>query len=143
MTETLAGTMQTLQKLTADITISVWEATVNSDQLSTTITLYKDALLKTVKSTAPTHEAAPPITGQYEDPRLTRDLDRKKRQFLLEFTNGESEGKSIMELKERIDIALSNTTLVNFALNLPRPLGAGVPMTSCTQCSAGRSEPTG
>ncbi len=109
-TETLAGTTQTLQKLTADMTISVREATANSDQLSTTITSYKDALLKTVKSTAPTREAAPPITGQYEDPRLTRDLDRKKRQFLLEFTNGESEGKSITELKERIDIALSNIT---------------------------------
>ncbi len=33
--------------------------------------------------------------------------------------------------------------VVNFAMNPPEPLGAGVPMTSCTQCGAGRSEPMG
>jgi len=43
-----------------------------------------------------------------EDPRLTRDLERKKRQTLLELNPDETTTKSITELKEKIDAALNS-----------------------------------
>ena len=45
-----------------------------------------------------------------EDPRLTWDLDRKNRQFLIEMGKEVVEGRSATELKEKIKDALHSMT---------------------------------
>ncbi len=105
-TATLAGATESLQKMSVDISKSVKEATATSDQLTNTMSTYKEALLTTSSPTTRGPTTMAPKHG--EDPRLTRDLERKKCQILLELNPDETTTKSITELKEKIDAALNS-----------------------------------
>lgn len=86
------GLVETLQKLTGDIGKSVKEATEASDQLSSTVTMYKEVLTKSL----PVRQAPTVLQGNNaEDPRLARDVDRKQRQILIELSKEYTEGKSV------------------------------------------------
>jgi hypothetical protein len=116
-TTALLGTTDTLQKLVQDIGNSVKETTVASSQLSNTVCSYKDALLTTSNTNGPA--TSPASNNTCEDPRLVRDLDCKQRQLLLELDKEFTEGKSVAELKDKIDAALS-------CITPPPPEGARV-----------------
>ena len=70
--------------------------------------MYKEALV-TTNSMKPRnwdqHSGTEPGSN---DPRLNRDLDRKSKQILLEFEKDFCKDKSVAEIKEKIDDALSN-----------------------------------
>ena len=107
-TETLTGTTETLQKIAQEIGSSVKEASESTDQLSNTVTLYKEALLTANNTAAQTNAPQPHKTK--EDPRLMRDLNRKNRQLLIEMGKEALEGKSTTELKEKIEAVLQGMT---------------------------------
>ena len=109
-TETLTNKTETLQKIAQEIGSSAKEASESTDQLSSTVTSYKEALLLTAKNTDPRTSAMQPHKT-VEDPRLTRDLDRKNRQLLIEWGKEVAEGKSATELKEKIEAALQDMSL--------------------------------
>ncbi len=113
----LAGATEMLQKLTQDIGNSVKEVMATTGQLSSTVSSYKEALLSKSNTAMQSNNQTP--TRPSEDPRLTRDLERKSRQILLELSTDEIEGKSITELKEKVDAALSS-------ISPPPPEGAKV-----------------
>jgi hypothetical protein len=104
----LAGKTEALQKLARVVESSAKVTSTSSDQLTNTVTSYKEALLS-AGNTTPRNSATQSPTAR-EDPRLTRDLDRKQRQFLLEMGKEVVEGKSVTELKEKIDAVLSSLT---------------------------------
>ena len=107
-TSTLSGTAEAFQKLASEMDSNVKEATAMSNQLTSTVTTYKDALLG--NNTPKAHESMQAQGNNHVDPRLTRDLDRKQRQILIEVSKDYTEGKSATEIKERIDEALSSVT---------------------------------
>ena len=107
-TETLTSKTETLQKIAQEIGSSAKEASESTDQLSNTVTSYKEALL--TANNAASRPNAPQLHKTMEDPRLTRDLDRKNRQLLIEMGKEAVEGKSATELKEKIEAALQSIT---------------------------------
>ena len=107
-TNTLSGTAEAFQKIAVEMGSNVKEATAMSDQLTSTVTTYKEALLNT--KTPRTESTAHTQVSNSEDPRLARDLDRKQRQILIEVSKEYTEGKSVTEIKEKIDAALSSFT---------------------------------
>ena len=102
------GAAGVLQKLTQDLGNSTREATATSNQLSSTMFSYKEVLLTANSSNKQEMQVA--ATGTNEDFRLTRDLDRKQRQILLELSKSYSESRSRTNLKEKINAALANVT---------------------------------
>ena len=107
-TETLTSKTETLQKIAQEIGSSAKEASELTDQLSNMVTSYKEALL-TASNAAP-RSSATQLHKSMEDPRLMQDLDRKNRQFLIEMGKETLEGRSAMELKEKIEAALHSMT---------------------------------
>jgi uncharacterized protein YukE len=105
---TITGATEALQKLTQEMGNSVKETSETSNQLTTAATTYRDALL-TASNKSP-QAGQPEAPMRHEDPRLTRDLDCKQCQILLELGKEFTEGKSAVELKETIDTALSSIT---------------------------------
>jgi hypothetical protein len=108
MTSTLLGTVEAFEKLALDMDSNVKEATVMLDQLTSTVTTYNEALLnmKASQMENTTHVQS----SNNKDLRLARDLDHKQRQILIEISKEYTEGKSAMEIKEKIDEALSSFT---------------------------------
>ena len=102
----LTGKTEALQNLAQEIGNSAKEASVTTDQLSNMMTSYKEALL-TAATSAPRANAMQTVKVS-EDPRLTRDLDRKSRQLLIELGKETVESKSASELKGKIEAALSS-----------------------------------
>ena len=80
----LSEAMVTLQTLTQDLGNSTREASATSNQLTTTVTSYKEALLSASSKIAQAPQ--PEMNRASEDPRLTRDLDCKQCQILLELS---------------------------------------------------------
>ena len=107
-TSTISGATEALQKITQDLGNSTREASETSNQLSNTATSYKEALLTVGNKNR--QEAQPTVNRAQEDPRLTRDLDRKQRQILLEVSKEYSEAKSVTDLKEKVNAAIANIT---------------------------------
>ena len=107
----LAGKTEDLQKLAQEVGSSARNTIASSDQLSNTVTLYKDALLTAGKAAA---GAAAKQRHQSSDsseyPRLTRDLDRKSQQLLVELGKETMDSKSTTELRENIDAVLRDLT---------------------------------
>lgn len=104
--ETLADKTETLQKLATELGSRAKEASASTDQLSSTVSSYKEALITASKTPPQANRVQLPKTC--EDPRLTRDHDRRNRQILMEMGKDVVEGKSASELKERIDAALQD-----------------------------------
>jgi hypothetical protein len=102
----LSNTSEALQKVARDIDHNTKEAKDTSTQLTSSVTTYKEALLSkgNVNGVASTQ----PGPRYQEDPRLTRDLDRKQRQILIEFNKSFTEDKSGVELREKINAALTD-----------------------------------
>ena len=73
--DTLTGKTEALQKLASDLGSCAKEASASTDQLSNTVSLYKEALITASKSTSQDNRVQTPKSN--EDPRLTRDLDGK------------------------------------------------------------------
>ena len=71
MTVVIADVSETLQKVAHNIDNSVKETTATSNQLSTTITSYKEALLS-VNNTNTQAASPAPNNSRYEDPRLAK-----------------------------------------------------------------------
>ena len=105
-TVVLTGKTEALQNLAQEIGNSAKEASANTDQLSNTMSSYKEALL-TVATNMPRVNAAQTAKVS-EDPRLTRDLDRKSWQLLIELGKETVESKSASELKDKIEAALND-----------------------------------
>lgn len=114
---TLSGTAEAFKKLAADMGSNVKEATEVSDQLTNTVTTYKEALMSATTKAATTPTA--PQNNSAEDPRLSRDVDRKQRQILIELSKEYTEGKSVTEIKEKIDETLGS-------FDPPAPEGAKI-----------------
>ena len=105
-TVALTGKTEALQNLAQEIGNSAKVASATTDQISNTMTSYKEALL-TVATAAP-RVTATQTAKVSEDPRLTRDLDRKSRQLLIELGRETVESKSASELKDKLETALSS-----------------------------------
>ena len=75
-TSIISGAADVLQKLMQDLGNSTREATATSNQLSSTMFSYKEVLL--IANSSNKQEMQVAATGTNEDPRLTRDLDRKQ-----------------------------------------------------------------
>ena len=105
-TATLTDKTEALQSLAQEIGNSAKEASATTDQISSTMTSYKEALL-TVATNTPRVNATQ-TTKVSEDPRLTRDLDRKSRQLLIELGKETVESKSASEIKEKLETALKS-----------------------------------
>ena len=105
-TAKLAGSTEALQKTAQEMGCSAKEASATTEQLANTVTTYKEALL-TASNEMPRTGARQTATTN-EDPRLTRDLDRRSRQILVEIGKEAVEGKSAVEIKERLENALKN-----------------------------------
>lgn len=75
-TSIISGAADVLQKLMQDLRNSTREATATSNQLSSTMFSYKEVLL--IANSSNKQEMQVAATGTNEDPRLTRDLDRKQ-----------------------------------------------------------------
>ena len=116
-TVALTGKTEALQNLAQEIGNSAKEATATMDQISSTMILYKEALL-TVATITP-RDLTMQTAKVSEDPRLTRNLDRKSQQILIELGKETVESKSASELKEKLKAALSS-------LDLSPPKGATV-----------------
>lgn len=69
----IAGTSETLQKVAHKIDSSAKESTDTSNQLSTTVTSYKEALLSVNNNSNQGKTLA--SSNSYKDPRLAKDLD--------------------------------------------------------------------
>ena len=104
----IMGAAETLQKLTQELGDSAKEASATSNQLSTIMTSYKEALLSVGNRS--TQESQAKAARMNIDPRLTRDLDQKQCQILLELNKEYSESKSGTNLKAKINTVLANVT---------------------------------
>ena len=103
-TVALTSKTEALQNLVQEISNSAKEASATTDQISSTMSLYKEALLKAA-TTTPRGNALQ--TAQVsEDPRLIHDLDRKSWQLLIELGKEKVESKSTSELKDKFEDAL-------------------------------------
>ena len=79
-TSALSGTAETFQKLTLNMDTNVKVATETSDQLSNTVSSYKEAILKSASlQHHQPHSSKPALI----DPKVLRDMDRKARQISL------------------------------------------------------------
>ena len=106
-TVVIADASETLQKVAHDIDNSMKETAATSNQLSTTVTSYKEALLSVNNANTQVASLAP-NNSRYEDPRLAKDLDHKQRQLLLELSKEYTEGLSVTGLKEKIEAAIKD-----------------------------------
>ena len=99
---------ETLQKVAKDIDHSTKEAKDTSSQLTSSISTYKGALL----SLGNTNTATPAHAGTrtQEVPRLTRELDCKQCQILIEFDKSFTDDRSGLDLKEKIENMLKEST---------------------------------
>ena len=105
-TVVLTDKMEALQSLAQEIGNSAKEAMASTDQISSTMVSYKEALL-TAASTTP-RALATQTAKVSEDPRLTRDLDRKSRQLLIELGKETVKSKSASEIKDKLEAALKS-----------------------------------
>ena len=83
---------------------SAKEASATTDQISSTMSSYKEALLKAAM-TMPRGNALQTAKVS-EDLRLIHDLDRKSWQLLIELGKDIVERKSASELKDKFEDAL-------------------------------------
>ena len=98
----LKGKTEAQQSLAQEIGNSAKEASATTDQISNTMTSYKEALLTAAMTT-------PWVTTKVsEDMRLIQDLDRKSWQLLIELGKETVESKSASELKDKLETALSS-----------------------------------
>ena len=74
-TAKLTSNMEVLQKMAQEMGCSAKEASATTEQLASTVSSYKEVLLK-VSNALPWVEVKQSAAAS-EDPRLTRDLDRK------------------------------------------------------------------
>ena len=74
-TAKLTGNMEVLQKMAQEMGCSAKEASATTEQLASTVSSYKEILLK-ASNALPWVEVKQSAAAS-EDPRLTRDLDRK------------------------------------------------------------------
>ena len=89
---TLRATAETLHKAAQDIDSNNREVKDTSTQLTSSVSTYKEALLAVGNAGFATNAHA--TSRNQEDPRLTRDLERKQRQLLIEFSKDFTEGMS-------------------------------------------------
>lgn len=87
---------------TNDIGKSIAQVTDTSSQLANTATSYKDALLKSSKHAT---DHSPDKSAQV-DPRITRDIERKTRQILVDTLDPKIAVSSLAELKEKVNEAI-------------------------------------
>ena len=107
--EKLTDNTETLQRMAQEMGCSAKEASATTEQLASTVSSYKEALL-TAGNALP-RAGTKQMATTNEDPRLTRDLDRKSRQILVEIGREVIEGKSATEIKEKMEAVLNGMDL--------------------------------
>jgi hypothetical protein len=85
---------------------SLAKVTDTSSQLENTASTYRDALHNDRTQQPPPQSANPNLV----DPRVTREIDRKARQILIEMKDASIMGASLAEIKEKVRTALEATT---------------------------------
>lgn len=91
---------------TDDIGKSIAQVTDTSSQLANTATNYKDALLRSSEQHTKTLTRGQGAPTQV-DPKITRDIERKSRQILIDTTDPRISEASQAEIKEKVSTAIS------------------------------------
>ena len=71
-------------------------------QLETLASSYKDTLLKALTHPTPSYPAPQRSETETLDPTIDRDVERKSRQVLIDFTNDQFTSLSEVEIKSRL-----------------------------------------
>ena len=105
-TAKLKGNTEAMQMIAQEMGSSAKEASAMTEQLASTVTLYKEALLR-VGNALP-QGGMKQTTAANEDPGLMGDLDRKSRQLLIDIGREVIKGKSATEIKEKMEATLNS-----------------------------------
>ena len=101
-TKKLGEAAEAISKATEDVNKNLVEVSDTSSKLTNTVSSYKDMLLaaprpQTVGTMAGPRHSAP------SDPKISRDIDRKARQVLVDIYNKEITNQSLDELKTKFN----------------------------------------
>ncbi|KAF8256929.1 hypothetical protein EI94DRAFT_1709914 [Lactarius quietus] len=109
---TLSETAKTLKKLSLDMGNNVKAVMETLDQLTNTVSSYKEVLLKEVPPPLahPQQQQHCERTSPQVDPKILRDVDRKARQILIDSQDTDITGASIAELREKVHSAINGVT---------------------------------
>jgi hypothetical protein len=103
--EQLCKTAERLESATAEIHAKVITVKSTTSQLETTVNTYKDALLKIPAQLSRTGEG-----NSLMDLVIGRSADRKMRQVLIDFTDGQMISLSVEAIKEKVTEAIKKVT---------------------------------
>ena len=98
---------ESIKATTNDIGKSIAQVLDTSSQLANTATSYKDALLKSNEQQA--HPRDLESTPQV-DPRVTRDVDRKSHQILIDTLDPKIAEMSLAGIKEKVSATMTAIT---------------------------------
>ena len=91
-----------ISKATEDVSKNLAEASDTSSKLTNTVSSYKDMLL-TAPKLQPVGTAAGPKRSTTTDPKISRDIERKAKQVLVDIYNKEVVNQSLDELKSKFN----------------------------------------
>ena len=103
--EQFLGATKELTKEASVMSKAVATVSSKATQLETTVNTYKDALLK-----APTQTAPQRIDTEFTDPAIDRDVERKSRQVLINFSDDQITSLSEFEIKSRLYESLAQVS---------------------------------
>jgi hypothetical protein len=89
---------------------SLAKVTDTNSQLENTASTYRDALCSDRSQQQPAHIAS--TNTMLADPRVTREVDRKARQILIETKDETIMGASLAEIKEKVCNAIEAVTVI-------------------------------
>ncbi len=100
----LEETTSKIQEIIKDASKNLDEVAKTSNNLNTTVSTYKDALLTPAATLQRKYTTAPLFNPA--DPRITRDSERKARQILIDSANRDFLNQSIEALKDKLNAAI-------------------------------------
>jgi hypothetical protein len=101
-TKKLGETADMIHKASIDVSKNVAEVTDTSSKLTNTVSTYKEMLLAMPQPQIP-GDTVRSKAGATTDPKISRDIERKAKQVLIDVYNKEVTNQSLEEIKNKIN----------------------------------------
>ena len=101
-TTKLGEVAETISKASEDVSKNLAEASDTSNKLTNTVSSYRDMLLAALRPQT-AGMAAGPRRSPPTDPKISRDIERKAKQVLVDIYNKEVVNQSLDELKSKFN----------------------------------------